>query len=93
MLKLDYLDREAQLRSRAGDEASVGAAVNDLSSTWTRLRPKVVEAGGAKVANRFTVHVAAMNQLGSGSDAAALQKEAARGLELVDRIEGVFRRR
>ena len=35
VLKLDYLDREAQLRSRAGDEASVGAAVNDLSSTWT----------------------------------------------------------
>ena len=34
-----------------------------------------------------------MSQLGTGSDAAALQKEAATGLELVDRIEGVFRRR
>jgi hypothetical protein len=90
---LDYLDREAQLRSRAGDETSVAAAVDDLSSTWTVLRPDVIKAGGAKVAARFSRHVAAMRRLAKGSDAAALQAEAARGLELVDALENVFRSR
>jgi hypothetical protein len=89
--RLDYVDREAQLRSRAGDETSVGAAVEDLSSTWTALRPDVIKAGGAKVAARFSRHVAAMRRLAKGSNAAALQKEAAIGLELVDRLEDAFR--
>ena len=92
VLKLDYLDREAQLRSLAGDTAAVTAAVDELSSTWTRLRPKVIDADGRRVAATFGRHVAAMRRLVSGSDNAALRREAVTGLELVDRLEEVFRR-
>jgi hypothetical protein len=93
VLKLDYLDREAQLRSLAGDEPSVPPAVNDLSSTWTRLRPRVIEAGGRAVAARYTRHVVLMRRLARGSDPHALQKEASSGLELVDELEHQFRKR
>jgi hypothetical protein len=93
--RLDYVDREAQLRSRAGDETSVSAAVDDLVATWAVLKPDVIKAGGAKVAARFSRHVAAMRRLAKGSDAAELQAElqaeAGRGLELVDRLEETFR--
>ena len=91
VLKLDYLDREAQLRSAAGDWASVPPAVNELSSTWKTLRPDVIAAGGRRVAARFTRHVAAMRRLARGSDRQALEAEAARGLELVDELEHQFR--
>jgi hypothetical protein len=93
VLKLDYLDREAQLRSLAGDRASVGPAVDQLTQTWTTLRPRVLAAGGSKVATRYTRHVAAMGRLARGSHDQALQNEAARGLELVDALETRFRKR
>jgi hypothetical protein len=91
VLKLDYVDREAQLRSRAGDDAAVAKAVDELSSTWTDLRPRVIEAGGRGAAADFSRHVRAMERLPAGSDRASLQKEARTGLELVDVLEGVFR--
>jgi hypothetical protein len=93
VLKLDYLDREAQLRSLAGDEASVPPAVSELSSTWTSLRRRVIEAGGRRVAGRYTRHVGSMRRLARGSDHRALQKEAVSGLELVDELEHQFRGR
>ena len=92
VLKLDYLDREAQLRSLAGDRRSVRAAVRELSSTWEKLRPQVIDAGGEKVAASFTRHVRAMQRLVRSSDRAALQKEAVAGLELVDQLEDAFRK-
>jgi hypothetical protein len=93
VLKLDYLDREAELRSKARDRSTVGAAVDELSSTWAKLQPEVRSAGGDKVAAAFTRHVAAMRRLAKGADWRALQNEARTGLELVDRLEGVFRRK
>jgi hypothetical protein len=93
VLKLDYLDREAQLRSVAGGEALVIRAVNELASTWTSLRSRVVDAGGRQVAARFTRHVGSIRRLARGSDPNALQKEAANGLELVDELERQFRKR
>jgi hypothetical protein len=92
VLQLDYLDREAELRSKAGDRAAVVAAAGELSSTWATLRPQVMSAGGGRVAVAFTRHVSSMRRLAKGSDRPALQKEARTGLELVDRLEGVFRR-
>ena len=80
VLKLDYLDREAQLRSLAGDRRTVRAAVGELSSTWAKLRTQVLGAGGEKVAASFTRHVRAMQRLVRSSDQAALQKEAVAGL-------------
>jgi hypothetical protein len=92
VLKLDYLDREAQLRSLAGDRRTVRVAVSDLSSTWAKLRAQVIDAGGEKVAASFTRHVRAMQRLVRSSDRAALQKEAVAGLELVDQLEDAFRK-
>jgi hypothetical protein len=92
VLKLDYLDRDAQLRSFAGDRATVRARVGELGPTWASLRAEVERAGGRAVAARFTRHVAAMARLAAGGEPPALQREASRGLELVDRLEGVFRK-
>ena len=92
VLQLDYLEREAQMRSAAGDQDSVPPAVNKLSSIWTTLRPNVIAAGGRRIAARFTRHVAAMRRLARGSDRQALEAEAGRGLELVDELEHQFQR-
>jgi hypothetical protein len=92
VLELDYLDREAQLRSLARDRTAVATAVSALSSTWAGLRPRVIDAGGAEVAARYAHHVAAMRRLARGSGERALQREAVNGLALVDRLEQVFRR-
>ena len=91
VLELDYLDREAQLRSLAGTPTQVAAAVKRLAPVWARLRQKVVAAGGAQEAAAFTAHVAAMKRLDPAA-ARAVQAEAAHGLELVDRLEQVFLR-
>jgi hypothetical protein len=92
VLKLDYLDREVQLRSLAGDRASVAPAVATLSATWTALRPKVIDAGGDRVAARYARHVSSMRRLARRRDERALQNEAVTGLELVDELERQFRR-
>jgi hypothetical protein len=91
VLSIDYLDREAQLRSLAGDPSPVPGVVRRLSATWTGLRRRVIGIGGRGVAARFTRHVAAMRRLQDGPPA-ALQHEAAAGLELVDALEREFRR-
>jgi hypothetical protein len=91
VLKLDYLDREAQLRSLAGDQASVPGVVTELSSTWSGLRARVIAAGGRRVAARYARHVAAMRRLARGPRG-ALQREAGTGLELVDELEHQFRK-
>jgi hypothetical protein len=91
VLKLDYLDREAQLRSQAGDRASVPPVVTSLTATWTKLRPDVIDAGGDSVAARYDRHAQAMRRL-ARSAGRALEREAATGLELVDELENQFRK-
>ena len=91
VLKLDYLDREAELRSRAGEPGAVRSAVRGLGTTWLVLRRQVVKAGGRKEAAEFGRHVANMGKLVDGSSSEALQREARKGLALVDELEGVFR--
>lgn len=87
VLKLDYLDREVQLRSQAGQQAKVRAAVRQVDATWRGLRPELVKAGGLKVAQSYDTHVRALKH---GAAPAAVQKEAVRGLDIVDLMEGVF---
>jgi hypothetical protein len=89
ILTLDYLDREAQLRSLARQPDNVTLAVKELEPTWTRVRPRVVAAGGARAAAAFGRHVAAMKRIRPGAGK-RMQAEAVRGLELVDRLEQVF---
>lgn len=87
VLKLDYLDREVQLRSQAGQQAKLRAAVRQLDATWQQLRPRLVKAGGAKVAKAYDQHVHALTR---GGPAPTIQQQAVHGLDLVDQMEGVF---
>ena len=89
VLRLDYLDREAQLRSLARQPRNVTAAVEGLGNTWPHLRPRVIAAGGTDEAKAYDRHVVAMERLRPG-DRRAVQAEAVRGLELVDELERVF---
>ena len=91
VLKLDYLDREAQLRSQAGDRASVPPIVKGLAATWAKLRPDVIDAGGEAVAARYADHVRAMRRLARAAGR-PLEREASNGLELVDELESQFRK-
>lgn len=88
--RLDYLDFEAKLQSKAGHPGELERAVAQLRGVWTRLRPKVVKAGGASVAADYDVHVAAIRRLADNANPGTTQQEAQRGLDLVDMIEGVF---
>lgn len=89
VLKLDYLNREIQLRAQAGQTAKVKAAVGELSRTWQQLRPQLVKAGGAKLAVTHDQHVSALQRAGAST---AVQKQALRGLDIVDQMETVFLR-
>jgi hypothetical protein len=91
VLKLDYLDREAHLRSLARHPKRVARAVKELGPTWARVRPKVIAAGGAKEARAYQRHVAAMNRL-TPDAGLKVQAEAVHGLALVDDLERVFLR-
>jgi hypothetical protein len=89
VLSLDYLEREAQLRARAGQKSRVPPLVDHLASTWSGLRARVRSRGGRKEAAAFDKHVAAMKRLAPAAGG-ALQREADVGLELVDDLENVF---
>jgi hypothetical protein len=89
--RLDYLDREAQLRSLAGQRAAVQPVVARLAATWKPLRPAVVQHGGGTVAAAYARHVAAMGRLAQKSGG-AFRSEAVNGLNIVDELETVFSR-
>jgi hypothetical protein len=90
--RLDYLDFEAKLRSRAHEDVPLRAAVGQLDSTWRDLRPSFVKAGGSRVAPSFDAHVHRMLRLSAaGADARAV-REAQHGLDLVDELEAVYKR-
>jgi hypothetical protein len=91
VLALDYLDREAHLRSLVGERKGVANAVKHLEPTWTSLRRKVIASGGTKEAAAFDKHVAAMKRL-VGGPLSGVRAEALHGLVLVDQLEGVFTR-
>jgi hypothetical protein len=89
--ELDYLDREAQLRSLAGQGRAVPPIVARLAATWAALRPSVVSHGGGTVAAAYGRHVKAMQHLAAGPGS-AFRREAVNGLNIVDELEAVFSR-
>lgn len=89
--QLDYLDREAQLRSLAGEGKAVPPVVAHLAATWKPLRHTVVNHGGQTVAAAYGRHVAAMGRLARASNG-AFRSEAVNGLNIVDELETVFTR-
>jgi hypothetical protein len=89
--ELDHLDFEAKLQAKAGAAAALRSAVTGLDRTWSKLRPDVVSAGGARVAETFDAHVKRMQRLAAAGDPAAV-REAQHGLDLVDELEAVYDR-
>jgi hypothetical protein len=90
--RLDYLDREAQLRSLAGQGKAVPPVVARLAATWKPLRHSVIgHGGGQTVAAAYARHVAAMTRLAQ-SPGGAFRSEAVNGLNIVDELESVFSR-
>jgi hypothetical protein len=87
--RLDTIDRDAQLRSLAGQRAAVPLAVAQLAQTWAPLRQHVIDHGGQSVAAAYARHVAAMKRLAPASGS-AFRNEAVNGLNIVDELEGVF---
>ena len=87
--RLDYLDREAQLRSLAGQRKAVPPIVDRLAATWASVRPAVAAHGGQTVAAAYGRHVIAMQRL-AGNPTGAFRDEAVNGLNLVDKLEAVF---
>lgn len=87
VLKLDYLEREVHLRSQTGEKAKVRQTVRQLDATWRQVRPQLIQAGGTQVAQAYDQHVSALK---GGSTATATQNQAVQGLDLVDKMEGVF---
>ena len=89
--QLDYLDREAQLRSLAGQRKAVPPVVAHLAAIWTPLRHTVIDHGGQTVAAAYGRHVAAMQRLAQ-APGGAFRSEAVNGLNIVDELETVFSR-
>jgi hypothetical protein len=89
--RLDYLDREAQLRSLAGQRKAVPPVVARLAATWKPLRQSVIGHGGGTVAAAYARHVTAMGRLAS-TPGGAFRSEAVNGLNIVDELETVFSR-
>jgi hypothetical protein len=89
--RLDYLDREAQLRSLAGQSKAVPPVVARLAATWKPLRPSVIGHGGGTVAAAYARHVTAMGHLAK-TPGSAFRSEAVNGLNIVDELESVFSR-
>lgn len=87
VLKLDYLDRQVQLDAQAGNRAKLKRTVRQLEVTWQQLRPQLVAAGGQKVAQAYDQHVTALQR---GGTTTTIQKQAVNGLDIVDKMEGVF---
>ena len=87
VLKLDYLERQVQLDSQAGQNTKLRTTVRQLDITWQKLRPQLVKAGGTAVAKTYDRHVTALKGKASPT---ATQQQAVRGLDLVDKMETVF---
>jgi hypothetical protein len=87
VLRLDYINREMQLRSIAGQAGRVKRLVKADGSTWAKLRPQLVAAGGTKAARQYDAHLQALKQDKSPT---AVQKQALKGLDIVDLMETAF---
>ena len=90
VLRLDYLDFELKLEALAGDRKKAAAAASSLEKTWNDLRGQIVAAGGEGEAKSFTAHVDSVESLVRNGSDQALADEAQHGLDLVDKLEGVY---
>jgi hypothetical protein len=90
VLALDYLGREVVLDARQGDYDRATAQIDVLAATFETIRAALVAADGGEVATSYDASIAAMRADVMAEDATKLQADTNVGLELVDRMEGVF---
>ena len=89
--RLDYLDREAQLRSLAGQRKAVAPVVAQLTATWRPLQGAVVGHGG----QRSPPPTGVTSRRCAGSRSRREARSAARrstASNIVDELETVFSR-
>jgi hypothetical protein len=91
ILSLDFLGREIVLDCKATDAVAAARDLKTLEKEWAGLRPKVIKAGGSTIATDLDDVLRAARRALSGSDWAALQKQAEAALELVDSMEKKLR--
>lgn len=89
LIKLEYLEREIALRSRAGETKAVDSAVKELDAIWTGLRERTVAAGGGQLAAEYRLHLRALQR---SAGPAAVREQVPHGLPMVDRIDALLQR-
>ena len=90
---LDYLGREVALDAMAHDPTSASAHLKTLLATWAPLRARVVSRHGKGTAKAFDHALEAMSAALTAKDPGRLLRAANHTLEVVDRVETVFRGR
>lgn len=90
VLALDYLGREVALDALESDFTAATRDLDSLEQTFDPLRPELLDAGGAQVAESYRAALAEQRRAVASADAKGLRASANRGLELVDSMERVF---
>ena len=89
VLALDYLGREVVLDGMTA-VASATPHIDTIQSTWTRVKPALLAAGGQTEATNYEATISGLRAAVTAHDGAAAITHAKAGLEIVDAIEGVF---
>lgn len=90
VLDLDYFGRELLVDGLALDTSSATRHVDDINTTWSMLKPKVIAAGGNTEAANFDSALAAARSAIAAGNTSDIQAAATNELEVVDAIEHVF---
>ena len=88
--RLDVLERQIILDV---DKLNLDAASRTMADTlgvWSRLKPVILDRGGAAVTGKFNRSLAIQGRALRDGDGKALANEARNGLEIVDELEKVF---
>lgn len=80
LIKLEYLEREIDLRCQAGQFRAVDAAVEELRATWDALRQRTGASGGDTVAIEYDLHIGVLER---SHTPAAVSTQVPTGLRLV----------
>jgi hypothetical protein len=87
--RLDYLERQVIIDSERGDWSAVQQDIDTLRDTFERVKPSIVDAGGAEEADDFAASIETQQQLGQ-QHSTEIINEANVALELVDSLESVY---
>lgn len=81
---LRYIEYQARLQAKARDSKRLHVALVALRRNWEIHR---LDLSDARTVNRFDAHVKSMTRLAGNASPAKTQREAQRGLTLIDQLE------